>query len=126
MTEISNINLQDKIAAAFRLVGEDKDFREHAPGDVLALTFEVKDVDVRGIVSVDHGKIFWSTGTGDEANLKVSWRSWHDLERWIDGISPLWWHRLLGRLSMEGQATPVTQECLYLFRNYFKLMMKQR
>ena len=126
MTEIPEAHLQDKIAAAFRLVGEDNDFRKYASQDDVTLAFSVKESGVRGLVHIENGRIHWSSHPVNNANLLIEWRRREDLQKWISGISPLWWHRLLGRLAMEGKATPVTQECLYLFRNYFKMMIEPR
>ena len=123
---VTEAQLQDRVAAAFRLVGEDRDFSEHCGEYALSIAFGIEEPRIRGLVHIENGRVHWSTGDADDADLRVTWRRWKDLKRWTESITPLWWHRILGRLSMSGKVTPVTQECLYLFRNYFKMMMSRQ
>lgn len=124
MTAFEQTTLQDKIAAAFRMVGEDKDFHKRAGDSELRIGFEISSPRVNGIVTIQGGNIYWSTSMPLSVDLKVQWQRSDDLIKWVKSFSPLWWHRILGRVKMEGQVTPVTQECLYLFRNYLKMVLR--
>jgi len=124
MAETEHPDLQDKIAAAFRMVGEDKDFQKRAGETELRIGFELVSPQVRGVITIQGGRIYWSTSMPLTVDLHVRWKHSKHLIKWVNSFTPLWWHRLLGRVQLDGQVTPVTQECLYLFRNYLKMMLR--
>jgi len=118
-------DIAGKIAAAFRLVGEDPDFRESADRVDGRFLFEVVEQGIRGVVKVENGTVRWTSGSPDRPpELSFHWRSWEDLRKWVNGIAPIWWYRFLGRLRMEGKLEPVFQETVYLFRNILRRILE--
>jgi|GEM_PF-1876242 len=123
--DYSKEEIINKIAAAFRFVGENSDFRKRAGDNTLTILFEIEDMDVRNLVTIDDGSIFWGSDIPENSDLRVRWKHWEHLTSWTASWMPLWWYRLLRRVHVEGEQSPVLQECLYLFRNYLHLMMKE-
>lgn len=121
----SKDEILNKVAAAFRFVGEDSDFRKHAGEDVFSMVFEIEDLNARNLVSIENGHIYWGTNIPNHYDLQVTWKRWEYLDSWSQSWLPLWWYRVLRRVSVEGKQLPALQECLYLFRNYLRLMMRE-
>jgi len=120
----SREEITGKIAAAFRLLNEDADFleRTNSGGEIL---FEVQEPEIRGLVRISDSSVRWNSASRDHtADLHVEWRSWEDLLRWTQGLAPVWWYRLLGRVKVSGRMDPVLQESIYLFRNILRQMIK--
>lgn len=124
MREITSNEVLNKVAAAFRFVGDDQDFQEHAKDVEYRMIFIIEEPAASGVVTILNSRIYWSTDLPAEADLTVRWRHWKFLISWSDSWVPLWWYRFLRRVRVTGSVNPVLQECLYLFRNYLQLMMK--
>ncbi|MCF7803896.1 MAG: hypothetical protein K9N46_01165 [Candidatus Marinimicrobia bacterium] len=117
-------DITNLIAAAFRSVEHDRDFRANTENADLTIIFEITEPKISGVVSILNGRIFWNTTTPESPDLHLSWRSWDALREWTESWAPLWWYRLTRRLRIDGEQNPVLQECLYLFRNYLQLLLK--
>ena len=121
---LSTDDITNLIAAAFRSVEQDPDFRESAQDSEWSMIFEIIESRIQGVVTIQNGRIFWKTTIPEDPDLHLRRRSWEALQRWTDSWAPLWWYRLTRRVQLDGEQNPVLQECLYLFRNYLQLLLK--
>lgn len=124
MSEMSKERLLDRIALAFRLVGEDERFREHAADKEVTISFRVQRPVVAGTVRIKSGRISWGTGHPTAHDVSVRWRDWPVLQAWVQGRMPLWWSRLRRQVTIRGGWNPVFLECIYLFRYNLKAVLE--
>ena len=124
MTELPSNEVLNKVAAAFRFVGDDKDFQQHAKDAEYRMVFIIEEPAASGVVTILNSRVYWSTDIPEAADITVRWRSWKHLVRWTESWVPLWWYRMLRRVRVTGTVDLVLQECLYLFRNNLQLMLK--
>lgn len=126
MIDLSKEKMQDKVAVAFRLAGEDERFRQKAGREHLVLSFQMEDPVWAGTITIKEGRVAWGSGTTNMQDITMIWRNWQAVEAWGRGRLPLWWSRILRRVKIRGSGwNPVFLECIYLFRNYLYMLLEE-